>query len=47
MNSPLVDRMYRKEYSRFRDQLYKAGEYDEMWDYLDSLLKKPGTIGST
>jgi (p)ppGpp synthase/HD superfamily hydrolase len=43
MNSPLVDRMYRKEYSRFRDQLYKAGEYEEMWSYLDGLLKMPAS----
>jgi hypothetical protein len=38
MNTPLVDRMYRKEYGRFREQLYDVGEYEDMWRELDILF---------
>lgn len=41
MNSPLVDRMYRKEYGRFREALYRSREYEEMWKCLDSMLLPP------
>lgn len=31
--------MYKKEHSQFKSALYKPGEFDPIWDYLDSLLK--------
>jgi (p)ppGpp synthase/HD superfamily hydrolase len=30
--------MYRKEHASFRDHLYQAGEYEEMWQRLEELL---------
>lgn len=40
-SSELFDRMYRKEYCRFREQLHQAGEYTDMWAHLDRLLDAP------
>lgn len=34
--------MYREEYSTFRGILYRKGEWEDMWDYLDQITK--GTI---
>lgn len=31
--------MYKKEYEDFKRSLYVKGEYEEMWDHLDKLLK--------
>lgn len=40
--------MYRKEYRRFRDDLWRAGEYPEMWERLDALLGfRPGDAEKT
>lgn len=39
--SELLDRMYRKEYSRFREQLLRDSEYADMWTHLDQLLDSP------
>lgn len=36
--NPLLDGMYRKEYGRFRNGLYRRGEYEEMWAVLDGIL---------
>ena len=36
-NEPLF-LMYRKEHKIFKERLFKAGECDEIWDYLDSIL---------
>lgn len=47
MNSPLVDRMYRKEYSRFREHLYQQGEFPEMWRHLDALMLYSETPSAT
>jgi (p)ppGpp synthase/HD superfamily hydrolase len=45
MNSPLLERMYRKEYSRFREHLCQEGEYEGMWNHLDSLLGRSASSG--
>jgi guanosine-3',5'-bis(diphosphate) 3'-pyrophosphohydrolase len=41
--SPLLDRMYRKEYARFREDLYSPGTYRDMWEHLDRLLDTPSS----
>jgi hypothetical protein len=45
MYGPLLDRMYRKEYVRFRDHLYWPGEYEEMWTHLDRMFGRPASSG--
>jgi hypothetical protein len=37
--------LYCNEYQCFRDQLYRHGEYKDMWNCLDSLLNWPGNSG--
>lgn len=32
--------MYKKEYSKFKEVLYKKGELEELWERLDKHLKK-------
>lgn len=41
---PIVDRMYRKEYPRFREQLFRPDEFADMWEHLDRLLFPAGPI---
>jgi (p)ppGpp synthase/HD superfamily hydrolase len=33
--------MYRKEYGAFRNFLYREGEWEEMWSYLDKVTEGP------
>lgn len=40
-SSPLLDGMYRKEYPRFRADLFREGEFESMWTHLDGLLLRP------
>jgi hypothetical protein len=33
--------MYRKEYGRFRQHLFRPNEFEAMWSCLDLLLSQP------
>jgi len=38
MGNEKKTKMYREEFPKFKEELYKVGQCDRMWDYLEKLL---------
>jgi hypothetical protein len=40
LNRKTIINMYRKEHQHFKEMLYVAGEYEDMWKLLDQLISE-------